>query len=235
MFKQKMENRIVSKFNNYCSTAESVKETHPKIYFHLKTFAFRALFEFLSNQEPTELLKLKQELIDKYNEFIKEKTNYAHSLKLTKEKYYSFLDEFFNQQNFSNKKNLSHKEITDTFLLRDLIEVAIDFGPLDQVNSDRFVKCNTSITNFYYSNNKHQAQQQQLQQQNIIMNSNLAGNLRNYKSSISIHDSQTYQQFCNEICHYIQTINNDLDSGNIEVAKNKTNIAIQYLSLVKKS
>lgn len=230
-----MENRILLKFHNYCSTAESVKEKHPKIYFYLKTFAFRALFEFLSNTEPAELQKAKQDLIDKYNEYIKEKANYAQSLKLTRDEYYSFLNEFFNQQNFYNKKILSTKEIEIAYLLRDLIEVAIDFGPLDQVNSDRFVKCNTSITNFFYSNSKYQAQQQQQQQQTIIMNSNLAGNLRNFKNSFSIHDNQMYQQFCNEICHYIQSINNDVDNGNIELAKNKTNIAIHYLSLVKKS
>jgi hypothetical protein len=230
-----MENRIFAKFNNYCSTAESVKETHPKIYFYLKTFAFRALFDFLSNTEPAELQKPKQELIDKYNEYIKAKANYPHSLKLSRDEYYSFLNDFFNQQNFCNKKILSIKEIDNAYLLRDLIEVAIDFGPLDQVNSERFVNCNTSITNYDYSTSKYQAQQQQLQQQTIIMNSNLAGNLRNFKNQFSIHDTQMYQQFCNEICHYIQSINNDVDNGNIELAKNKTNIAIHYLSLVKKS
>ena len=166
-----MQNRIILKFNNYCSTAESVKESHPKIYFYLKTFAFRAFFEFLSNTEPIELQKPKQELNDKYNEYIKEKANYPHSLKLTRDEYISFLNEFFNQQNFSDKKCLSNKEIENAYLLRDLIEVAIDFGPLDQTNSNIFVKCNTLITNYHYSSNKYQAQQQQLQQQHIIMNS----------------------------------------------------------------
>ena len=81
-----MDNRILAKFYNYINVADKSKAIYPKIYYYIKTYAFRFIYELISNENFPYEERMK--IITLYNADRDEEENDPISQeKVTKEEY----------------------------------------------------------------------------------------------------------------------------------------------------
>lgn len=220
-----MDNRSLAKFYNYINVADKSKEIYPKIYYYIKTYAFRFIYELISNENFPYDERMK--IITLYNAFREEEENNPISqAKITKEEYDQFLEFFFSKMDFCNLDML--------YVSKDMLEIMLCFGSLDKLAVDRMQYFNKKIA--IMSSGKAE-QQSMAPASNINLEKTnipegIAQTMNEYALPVSKTDLLTYGRYVNEIVNIINSANSDIDIGGFNIARSKMEAALYYLSQI---
>lgn len=220
-----MDNRILAKFYNYINVADKSKSIYPKIYYFIKTYAFRFIYEYISNENFPYEERMK--IIALYNAFREEKENDPISQeKVTKEEYDQFLEFFFSKMDFCNLDML--------YVSKDMLEIILCFGSLDKLSIDRMQYFNKKIA--IMSSNKAETQNtspmNNINLEKTAIPEDIAQAMSQYNLPVSKTDLLAYGHYVNEIISIINSANCDLDIGGFNIAKAKMEAALYYLTQI---
>jgi len=214
-----MEKRIIVKFYNYIQEADKIKNENIDIYFFIKSIAFRSIYSFISLEIfPNEEKKKIQTL---YTTYKLEKDSYQSKNKLNevkKEEFQKYLESFFSKMDFKNLDNL--------YLSRDMLELLLKFGPLDDLTVKRLQYLNNHISTLTIKK-----EEKKLNYNDI--NENLKNSMSEFNFPIS-NKNLNFKKFEDIIISTIENSSFDIECGNYEEGKNLLESVLYYLINVKK-
>ena len=214
-----MEKRIIVKFYNYIQEADKIKNENIDIYFFIKSIAFRSIYSFISLEIfPNEEKKKIQTL---YTTYKTEKDSYQSKNKLNeikKEEFQKYLESFFSKMDFKNLDNL--------YLSRDMLELLLKFGPLDDLTVKRLQYLNNHISTLSIKKEEKKFNYNDI-------NENLKNSMSEFNFPIS-NKNLNFKKFEDIIISTIENSSFDIECGNYEEGKNLLESVLYYLINVKK-
>jgi hypothetical protein len=214
-----MEKRIIVKFYNYIQEADKIKNENIDIYFFIKSIAFRSIYSFISLEIfPNEEKKKIQTL---YTTYKLEKDSYQSKNKLNevkKEEFQKYLESFFSKMDFKNLDNL--------YLSRDMLELLLKFGPLDDLTIKRLQYLNNHISTLSIKKEEKKFNYNDI-------NENLKNSMSEFNFPIS-NKNLNFKKFEDIIISTIENSSFDIECGNYEEGKNLLESVLYYLINVKK-
>jgi hypothetical protein len=214
-----MEKRIIVKFYNYIQEADKIKNENIDIYFFIKSIAFRSIYSFISLEIfPNEEKKKIQTL---YTTYKLEKDSYQSKNKLNevkKEEFQKYLESFFSKMDFKNLDNL--------YLSRDMLELLLKFGPLDDLTVKRLQYLNNHISTLTIKKEEKKFNYNDI-------NENLKNSMSEFNFPIS-NKNLNFKKFEDIIISTIENSSFDIECGNYEEGKNLLESVLYYLINVKK-
>ena len=214
-----MEKRIIVKFYNYIQEADKIKNENIDIYFFIKSIAFRSIYSFISLEIfPNEEKKKIQTL---YTTYKLEKDSYQSKNKLNevkKEEIQKYLESFFSKMDFKNLDNL--------YLSRDMLELLLKFGPLDDLTVKRLQYLNNHISTLTIKKEEKKFNYNDI-------NENLKNSMSEFNFPIS-NKNLNFKKFEDIIISTIENSSFDIECGNYEEGKNLLESVLYYLINVKK-
>ena len=214
-----MEKRIIVKFYNYIQEADKIKNENIDIYFFIKSIAFRSIYSFISLEIfPNEEKKKIQTL---YTTYKLEKDSYQSKNKLNevkKEEFQKYLESFFSKMDFKNLDNL--------YLSRDMLELLLKFGPLDDLTVKRLQYLNNHISTLSIKKEEKKFNYNDI-------NENLKNSMSEFNFPIS-NKNLNFKKFEDIIISTIENSSFDIECGNYEEGKNLLESVLYYLINVKK-
>jgi hypothetical protein len=214
-----MEKRIIVKFYNYIQEADKIKNENIDIYFFIKSIAFNSIYSFISLEIfPKEEKKKIQTL---YTTYKTEKDSYQSKNKLNeikKEEFQKYLESFFSKMDFKNLDNL--------YLSRDMLELLLKFGPLDDLTVKRLQYLNNHISTLTIKKEEKKFNYNDI-------NENLKNSMSEFNFPIS-NKNLNFKKFEDIIISTIENSSFDIECGNYEEGKNLLESVLYYLINVKK-
>ena len=214
-----MEKRIILKFYNYIAEADKIKSQNIDIYFFIKSIAFQSIYSFISLEIfPIDEKKKIQSL---YSIFKTEKENFQSKSKLNeinRENLQNFLESFFSKMDFNNLDNL--------FLSRDMLELLLKFGQLDDLTTKRLQYLNNKISALKIKNEEKKFGYNDI-------NENMKNNMSEFNFPIS-NKNGNFKKFEDNIINAIENSSFEIEGGNFDDAKNLLESVLYYLINVKK-
>ena len=214
-----MEKRIIVKFYNYIQEADKIKNENIDIYFFIKSIAFNSIYSFISLEIfPKEEKKKIQTL---YTTYKLEKDSYQSKNKLNevkKEEFQKYLESFFSKMDFKNLDNL--------YLSRDMLELLLKFGPLDDLTVKRLQYLNNHISTLSIKKEEKKFNYNDI-------NENLKNSMSEFNFPIS-NKNLNFKKFEDIIISTIENSSFDIECGNYEEGKNLLESVLYYLINVKK-
>ena len=214
-----MEKRIIVKFYNYIQEADKIKNENIDIYFFIKSIAFNSIYSFISLEIfPKEEKKKIQTL---YTTYKNEKDSYQSKNKLNeikREEFQKYLESFFSKMDFNNLDNL--------YLSRDMLELLLKFGPLDDLTVKRLQYLNNHISTLSIKKEEKEFNYNDI-------NENLKNNMSEFNFPIS-NKNLGFKKFEENIINAIENSSFELEGGNYEEGKNLLESVLYYLVNVKK-
>ena len=214
-----MEKRIIVKFYNYIQEADKIKNENIDIYFFIKSIAFNSIYSFISLEIfPKEEKKKIQTL---YTTYKTEKDSYQSKNKLNeikKEEFQKYLESFFSKMDFKNLDNL--------YLSRDMLELLLKFGPLDDLTVKRLQYLNNHISTLSIKKEEKKFNYNDI-------NENLKNSMSEFNFPIS-NKNLGFKKFEENIISAIENSSFELEGGNYEEGKNLLESVLYYLVNVKK-
>jgi hypothetical protein len=214
-----MEKRIIVKFYNYIQEADKIKNENIDIYFFIKSIAFNSIYSFISLEIfPKEEKKKIQTL---YTTYKTEKDSYQSKNKLNeikKEEFQKYLESFFSKMDFKNLDNL--------YLSRDMLELLLKFGPLDDLTVKRLQYLNNHISTLSIKKEEKKFNYNDI-------NENLKNSMSEFNFPIS-NKNLNFKKFEDIIISTIENSSFDIECGNYEEGKNLLESVLYYLINVKK-
>ena len=214
-----MEKRIIVKFYNYIQEADKIKNQNIDIYFFIKSIAFRSIYSFISLEIFPDEEKKKIKTL--YSTYKNEKDSYQSKNKLNeikREEFQKYLESFFSKMDFNNLDNL--------YLSRDMLELLLKFGPLDDLPIKRLQYLNNHI-----STSTIKKEEKEFNYNDI--NENLKNNMSEFNFPIS-NKNLGFKKFEENIISAIESSSFELEGGNYEEGKNLLESVLYYLVNVKK-
>ena len=214
-----MEKRIIVKFYNYIQEADKIKNQNIDIYFFIKSIAFRSIYSFISLEIFPDEEKKKIKTL--YSTYKNEKDSYQSKNKLNeikREEFQKYLESFFSKMDFNNLDNL--------YLSRDMLELLLKFGPLDDLTIKRLQYLNNHI-----STSTIKKEEKEFNYNDI--NENLKNNMSEFNFPIS-NKNLNFKKFEDIIISTIENSSFDIECGNYEEGKNLLESVLYYLINVKK-
>jgi len=214
-----MEKRIIVKFYNYIQEADKIKNQNIDIYFFIKSIAFRSIYSFISleifpNEEKKKIKTL-------YTTYKNEKDSFQSKNKLNeikKEEFQKYLESFFSKMDFKNLDNL--------YLSRDMLELLLKFGPLDDLTIKRLEYLNNHISILTIKKDEKKFNYNDI-------NENLKNSMSEFNFPISTKNLG-FKKFEDNIINAIESSSFELECGNYEEGKNLLESVLYYLVNVKK-
>ena len=214
-----MEKRIIVKFYNYIQEADKIKNQNIDIYFFIKSIAFRSIYSFISLEIfPNEEKKKIQTL---YTTYKSEKDSYQSKNKLNeikRDEFQKYLESFFSKMDFKNLDNL--------YLSRDMLELLLKFGPLDDLTIKRLQYLNNHISILTIKKEEKKFNYNDI-------NENLKNSMSEFNFPISTKNLG-FKKFEDNIIGAIENSSFELECGNYEEGKNLLESVLYYLVNVKK-
>ena len=214
-----MEKRIIVKFYNYIQEADKIKNQNIDIYFFIKSIAFRSIYSFISLEIFPDEEKKKIKTL--YSTYKNEKDSYQSKNKLNeikREEFQKYLESFFSKMDFNNLDNL--------YLSRDMLELLLKFGPLDDLTIKRLQYLNNHI-----STSTIKKEEKKFNYNDI--NENLKNSMSEFNFPIS-NKNLGFKKFEENIISAIESSSFELEGGNYEEGKNLLESVLYYLVNVKK-
>jgi hypothetical protein len=214
-----MEKRIIVKFYNYIQEADKIKNENIDIYFFIKSIAFNSIYSFISLEIfPKEEKKKIQTL---YTTYKTEKDSYQSKNKLNeikKEEFQKYLESFFSKMDFKNLDNL--------YLSRDMLELLLKFGPLDDLTVKRLQYLNNHISTLSIKKEEKKFNYNDI-------NENLKNSMSEFNFPIS-NKNLNFKKFEDNIISALENSSFEIECGNYEGGKNLLESVLYYLINVKK-
>lgn len=214
-----MEKRIIVKFYNYIQEADKIKNQNIDIYFFIKSIAFRSIYSFISLEIFPDEEKKKIKTL--YSTYKNEKDSYQSKNKLNeikREEFQKYLESFFLKMDFKNLDNL--------YLSRDMLELLLKFGPLDDLTIKRLQYLNNHISILTIKKEEKKFNYNDI-------NENLKNSMSEFNFPIS-NKNLGFKKFEENIISAIESSSFDLECGNYEGGKNLLESVLYYLVNVKK-
>jgi hypothetical protein len=156
-----------------------------------------------------------------YTTYKLEKDSYQSKNKLNevkKEEFQKYLESFFSKMDFKNLDNL--------YLSRDMLELLLKFGPLDDLTVKRLQYLNNHISTLTIKKEEKKFNYNDI-------NENLKNSMSEFNFPIS-NKNLNFKKFEDIIISTIENSSFDIECGNYEEGKNLLESVLYYLINVKK-